>query len=440
MNELRKYATFSIDMTGTPVRVNSMFSIGRARIFYMGPNPNRSIIEGDVAYKLASTIPGTPIIGLYNYDTEDFEGHGDGQTAFGFVPLEPNSKWVKINEDGKEKEYLEVDVVIWDGRFEEAKSILSDEKSLSMELNPATLKGTIVKIGDHAYYKIVNAEFAGITVLGEDVEPCFKDAKFLQAYSNMVSAYASYVTDIQKNEEGGISKMENNEEIIVEVEEVVEPELNTEEEAEEKTEEISEEEIIEEKTAEPEKTEEEVTEEATEEAEKEAEPETEAVEETEEAPTEENFEAKEDDEEVCPLCGEEPCICENECKEEEKTYSEEEYNALQAENESLKEELNAAQEALKIYTRNEKLEIINKFSTKLESEEVIANLTERVDDLSKEEIKSELGIALAEQIANEEQAEEDEEEVENNFSLKLDANKEVRNDAWGLVDNYLKRK
>ena len=132
MNELRKYATFSVDLTAEPVKINSMFSIGRARIFYIGPNPNRSIIEGEAANKLASTIPGTPIIGLYDYDKKDFDGHGDGQAAFGFVPLDPKPTWVKVNDNGKEREYLEVDVVVWDGRFEEAKTILEEEKSLSM--------------------------------------------------------------------------------------------------------------------------------------------------------------------------------------------------------------------------------------------------------------------------------------------------------------------
>ena len=50
MNELRKYATFSVDFVGQPIKVNSMFSFGRARIFYMGSNPNRSIIEGEAFY------------------------------------------------------------------------------------------------------------------------------------------------------------------------------------------------------------------------------------------------------------------------------------------------------------------------------------------------------------------------------------------------------
>ena len=253
MNELLKYATFSIDLTGKPVKVNRMFSLGRARIFYKGPNPNRSIIDGEVANKLASTIPGTPIIGLYDYDKEDFEGHGVGQAAYGFVPLDPNPTWETVNEDGKEREYLEVDVVIWDGRFEEAKDIIKEEKSLSMELNPATLKGTMEQFNNHTYYRITNAEFGGITVLGDDVEPCFKSAGFLNAYSAMVSAYANFMENIHNNEEGGISQMEDINEI--QVDEIVETEVaeevvETEEVAEVETVELPEEEVVEEAAAE----------------------------------------------------------------------------------------------------------------------------------------------------------------------------------------------
>lgn len=445
MNELRKYATFSVDLMGSPTRINSMFSLGRARIFYMGPNPNRSIIEGEVAYRLAATIPGTPIIGLYNYDTEDFEGHGEGQSAFGFVPLEPNPTWVKINDNGKEREYLEVDVVVWDGRFEEAKDILTAQKSLSMELNPATLKGTITRMGEHTYYNITNAEFAGITVLGDEVEPCFKDAGFLTAYSSMVSAYASYMTNIQENEEGGIDHMENIDE--VKVEEVVEPELNTEEtetevvvdevvaEAEVEVEEpAAEVEVVEETIAE---TEEQPAEEiSSEEAPTE---ETEfAADEDKEDEAEEESDDKEDDAEdkkECPECGEEPCVCKNSCdKEKEYTLK---IAELEAQNESLTQALNAANEALNKYTRKEKLEIITKFSTKLENgEELIASLTEKVDELTKDEIKAELGSALVAQIEAEEVVEEETEEAPSNFSLNINVNDEIGNTAWDLVKRY----
>lgn len=444
MNELRKYATFSVDLIGQPVKVNSMFSFGRARIFYMGSNPNRSIIEGEAAYKLAASIPGTPIIGLYNYDTEDFEGHGDGQSAFGFVPLEPNPTWVKIDENGKEREYLEVDVVVWDGRFEEAKNILSDNKSLSMELNPATLKGTMVRRGEHMYYNITNAEFAGITVLGEDVEPCFKDAGFLNAYSHMVSEYAKYMNNMQENEEGGINHMENIDE--VKVDEVVEPEVNTEEtETEVVVDEVADAEVeAEEESA----TDVEVVEETT--IETDEQPADEVS--SEEAPTEETeFAANEDkedesdeesddkeddkeDEKECPECGENPCVCKNSCdKEKEYTLK---IAELEAKNESLTQELNAAREALNKYTRKEKLEIITKFSTKLENgEELIASLTEKVDELTKDEIKAELGNALVEQIEAEE-AEEETEEATSNFSLNINVNNEIGNTAWDLVKRY----
>lgn len=453
MNELRKYATFSVDLIGKPVKINSMFSFGRARIFYMGPNPNRSIIEGEAAYKLAASIPGTPIIGLYNYDTEDFEGHGDGQSAFGFVPLEPNPTWVKIDENGKEREYLEVDVVVWDGRFEEAKNILSDNKSLSMELNPATLKGTMVRRGEHMYYNITNAEFAGITVLGEDVEPCFKDAGFLNAYSHMVSEYAKYMNNMQENIEGGKDIMDN-------IDEIVEPEVTNETVVEEVTaeEEVSTEEVIDTPVSEDET-------EVTEEVEVES-TESEVI--TEEDETEfacgkkktqcakcgedktkcacgdkkaKNEKCEdgscddEEDERECPECGENPCICKNGCnKEKEYTLK---IAELEAQNESLTQALNAANEALNKYTRKEKLEIITKFSTKLENgEELIASLTEKVDELTKEEIKAELGNALVEQIEAEEVEEETTEETPSNFSLNINVNNELGDSAWDLVKRY----
>lgn len=455
MNELRKYATFSIDLIGEPIKVNSMFSIGRARIFYLGPNPNRSIIEEEAANKLASSIPGTPIVGLYNYETDDFEGHGDGQSAYGFVPLEPNATWVKIKENDKEREYLEVDVVIWDGRFDEAKNILSEQKSLSMELNPATLKGTMVRLGEHMYYKITNAEFAGITVLGDDVEPCFKDAGFLMAYSHMVNEYANFMDNIQKQEEGGINHMEN---VNEQVNEVVESELTTESIDSEKEIVLSEnielnEDANEEDTIENDNTEETSNNEiefacgdnkdkadsSKKECSKKECSKKECAKEDKESDDNEDEEDKE--EEVCPECGENPCVCKNACGDGKKKYSELEYELAQekAKNESLQNELNAAQEALNKYSRSEKLEIITKFSTKLEDgEELIAKLTDKVDELTKDEIKAELGSALVDQIEASEA--EKEEDVNNNFSLNLDVKQDLSNTAWDLVKRFKSNK
>jgi hypothetical protein len=39
------------------------------------PNRNGSIITKAVAMDMAKSLPGSPIVGYYNENTEDFEGH-----------------------------------------------------------------------------------------------------------------------------------------------------------------------------------------------------------------------------------------------------------------------------------------------------------------------------------------------------------------------------
>lgn len=443
MNELHKYATFSVDLLGTPNKINSVFSMGRARIFYKGINRNRSIIEGEVAEQLASTIPGTPVIGTYNYETKDFEGHEENPSAFGFIPLNPNMSWVNENDH----EYLEVDVVIWDGRFEEAKDILTTEKHLSMELNPRTMKGTFQKLGSKTYYNITYAEFAGITVLGDDVEPCFEDAQFITAFSNMVNAYALYVEETQRNNEGGKNIMDN-------ITEVVEPEVTTEEVVEETT-------VVEEAT---EVTEPEVTETEVEvvEAEEEVAEETEIVETVEAPESSEDYSCGDDkskcekeedeDKDKCPECGKNPCVCESSLDDKEDKADDEDddkddddskedkYQALMAKYESLENKYNDALSSLNKYEKKEKLEIINKFSTKIESEELIEKLTNEVDTMTVEDIKSELGKALVEQVSAEESVSE-ETDTDANFSLNINiADNNLGNSAWDLVRRYKESK
>lgn len=451
MNELHKYATFSVDLLGTPNKINSVFSMGRARIFYKGINRNRSIIDDEVAEQLASTIPGTPVIGTYNYETNDFEGHEENPSAFGFIPLDPHPTWVTENE----KEYLEVDVVIWDGRFEEAQDILTKEKHLSMELNPRTMKGTFERKGSTTYYRITYAEFAGITVLGDDVEPCFEDARFITAFSNMVSAYALYIEETQRKIEGGNDVMDN-------INEIVEPEVTTDAVVEEVEVEAAEETEIVETVEAPEGVEFEAS------CGKEDKSKCECKDDKSKCECKEDkskCECKEDDkskcekddkskceaeEETCKKCGKNPCVCESSLDIEDKEEADEEdddkeeckedyqalYAELSAKYESLETKYDEALNSLNKYTKKEKLEIINKFSTKLESEELIEKLTNEVDNYSLEEIKTELGHALVEQMSAEEDAAE-ETSTDANFSLNINiADNNLGNTAWDLVKRH----
>ena len=478
MNELQKYATFSVDLLGTPKKINRVFSMGRARIFYKGVNQNRSIIDGEVAIQVASTIAGTPVIGCYNYETQDFEGHEDNQSAFGFIPLDPHATWVKQNDASGEHEYLEVDVVIWDGRFEEAQDILKKEKHLSMELNPKTIKGTFERIGSTTYYRITFAEFAGITVLGEDYEPCFEGAKFFTAYSNMVSAYALYIEEAQRNIEGGKDTMEDNTEIV-------EPEVTTDAVVEEPVETVAQTEYTEvvdtvvesDVVADDNETEEaeivetvetpEATEFAVQEDKSKCEKDKSKCEKDKSKCEKDKSKCEKDKskceaEEVCEKCGKNPCICEHslskKCEEEvdceddneykkEITKCSKNYQALEAElaemkakYESLENKYNEALNSLNSYTKKEKLEIISKFSTKLESDELIEKLTSEVDNYSLEEIKGELGQALVEQLSAEEDVTESA-AGDTNFSLNINiADNTLGNSAWDLVKRHKESK
>ena len=129
--------------------------------------------------------------------------------------------------------------------------------------------------------------------------------------------------------------------------------------------------------------------------------------------------------------------------EEEKPEEEEDkkdyqalYAELSAKYESLETKYDEALNSLNKYTKKEKLEIINKFSTKLESEELIEKLTNEVDNYSLEEIKTELGHALVEQMSAEEDAAE-ETSPEANFSLNINiADNNLGNTAWDLVKRH----
>ena len=139
---------------------------------------------------------------------------------------------------------------------------------------------------------------------------------------------------------------------------------------------------------------------------------------------------------VCPKCGKNPCVCESSCKKK-KDYSalEAELADYKAKYESLENKYNDALSSLNKYTKKEKLEIINKFSTKLEREELIEKLTAEVDNYTLDEIKNELGQALVEQLSAEEEAESN--DTDSNFSLNINiADNSLGNSAWDLVKRH----
>ena len=410
---LTEYAALNVKITEFS-KVNNQFSLGRARVFYEGPNINRTIINSEVAKELIKTIPGTPIVGRFNSDNEDFEGHGEGQIAYGFVPLDPNPLKVEVTEDyyglPVKRTYYEVDAVIWDERFPEAKKILGEEKSLSMELNPETLDGEFEIYDDKTYLKITNAEFYGITVLGDGHTPCFKDAKFLQAYTNMLSAYEA----LEQESNIGGTDMPNTEERVEEVEVVETDSTITNEEAPVETEatevvETEEVEVTEDEAAEETPTEDGV-EEGTEEETEADEATEEEVEETEETETEESeeetveeeTEETTEDEEV--EAEEETAESEEEPEVEEETEAE---STVEDETEALKAKVAELNSKLEAYETAAKEELVTKFSSKINDSEFLSEVRDNLSSYSVESLKATLGAKLAEQVLVEETSEEE---------------------------------
>ena len=101
--------------------LNPLISKCQIKVCWVGEeaNRNRSIITKDVARDLANSLPGSPIVGYYNEEKEDFEEHNriidisngkfrikDTTRPYGFVDLNAKVWFQKYLDDGVEHEYL----------------------------------------------------------------------------------------------------------------------------------------------------------------------------------------------------------------------------------------------------------------------------------------------------------------------------------------------
>lgn len=191
---------FPVTVYGNLEKYNDVISKGRCRIFYKGANRNGTFITDEFADRLLSTIPYAPVKGIFNAEEDDFTDHGiarDEGRIYGIVPAEPNLAWEsQIDEDGVERTYACVDVLLYTGIYKEASMILG--KAQSMELYGKNIKGDWQIIDGKRYYVFSDACFLGLQALGDDVEPCFEGAAFYTVY-NALEKFMDAVEEYQKN-------------------------------------------------------------------------------------------------------------------------------------------------------------------------------------------------------------------------------------------------
>ena len=185
-------------MMNTPIEfinitpANPLISKCQIKVCYVGDEPNRngSIITKEVARNMANSLPGSPIVGFFNEDKQDFEEHNrvidlsngefkikDTTKPYGFVSPDAKVWFQKFLDDGEnEHEYLMTEGFLWSGQYPECQRILDKGNNQSMELDEETLDATWSKNKNNEpmFFIINEAIISKLCILGESNEPCFE--------------------------------------------------------------------------------------------------------------------------------------------------------------------------------------------------------------------------------------------------------------------------
>lgn len=210
--DLNLISEFQVVVYGNLEKYNETISKARCRIFYKKDNRNGTYITDEFAEKLISTLPYTPVKGIYEQENGDYSDHGTSNAEgriYGIVPENPNFAWEEHEDvDGIVRTYACADVLIFTGLYTEASSIVG--KPQSMELYAPSIKGDWKIINGKKFFVFEDASFLGLQVLGNEVEPCFQGAAFFSLVKDMEKALKQMQNYNLNLNNGGKQKMRNN--------------------------------------------------------------------------------------------------------------------------------------------------------------------------------------------------------------------------------------
>lgn len=222
------------------VPLNPLISKCQIKVCYVGDteNRNKSVITKETAKKLANSLPGSPIVGYYNEDIQDFDEHTkelvikNGELVlkektkpYGFVDLNARCWFQKYIDDGtNEREYLMTEGYLWTGQFPECKRIIEQGNNQSMELDTDSLNAYWTKDvnGNYEFFIINDGLISKLCILGDEQEPCFEgstitkpkieftfDNDFKDAMQLMICQLQEILT------KGGSANMENKDKNMI---------------------------------------------------------------------------------------------------------------------------------------------------------------------------------------------------------------------------------
>ena len=392
----------------SPLDINPLMSKCEIKVCYLGHNRNHSYINMEVATNMAKTLRGTPIVAAWVDKKEDFGDHGhvmhveDGEISFscktmpyGFVPPEAKVWYQNFTDTDEfnnkvERTYLMTEGYLWTGQFPELNKVIEDGQPQSMELDEKTLDGHWAedsKLGVE-FFIINDATFSKLCILGDDVEPCFEGSAVTSPEVSKNFSMNDFNTTLftMMNELKDALQSKGGSDMEDEV-------IETQEPAAEFQEEIEAVEAIEESAAESEFAAEPEAEEVIE-AEVPASDETEFSAEDSVDESVDSFAKDEKEEEEEDNKAESDSDSKDEEEEPKKKFSVEEYEAMQAEVESLRAEVAELREFKLNVQNKEKDALINRYH--MLSDEDKKEIIEHKEEFSLEEIKSKLAVIYVE--------------------------------------------
>lgn len=181
----------------------------------------------DTIAEMGSKLPGSPIVGKFNQETQDFEEHSrdlaikDGKIElvditkpYGFVSTDAKV-WFQffLDDDGVTREYLCTEGYIWTKIYPESERIVTEGNNQSMELNKNSVKGNWAKKdnSNSRFFIINEAIIEKLCILGENEEPCFEGAQIKTSFA-LKEGFEKLRTEMysmmqQINNEGGTDQM-----------------------------------------------------------------------------------------------------------------------------------------------------------------------------------------------------------------------------------------
>lgn len=220
---------------------NPNVSYCQIKVLYIGDNRNHTSISKEVAWKMGSKLPGSPIVGYYNFDSQDFEEHNrdiqikdngtfaliDMTKPYGYIDSQAKVWFQKFQDaDGVIREYLMTEGQIWTGIYPESQRIIEKGNNQSMELGKVQGSWTGSNNSNERFFIINEAVIDKLCILGENFEPCFEGAQIMSEFAlGQITQLRQNIYTLLDNIKGGLAnQMAENKNLNNEPEnQIVEP-------------------------------------------------------------------------------------------------------------------------------------------------------------------------------------------------------------------------